>query len=209
MISVIKLFPLLLVEVCCIIIQGNFHTHLFCFFVCVQFVPVATMRLNPAIFNICKLLFPYDEICVLVACSVVVDGRIDLTILWLENGLLSMQLIAPKSRGLDLNLLRNHGTDVCSLHQAHLGQGCSLRWWSKDFAHKVHMKTSHEGDVKPWNSTQIFLQSLSSRDHKLTTNSSPCSPQAFQWAQYNNTMWSYAKFLKNLLVIDISCAIVM
>ncbi len=68
-------------EVCCIIIQGNFHTHSFYFCVCVQFVHVATMRLNPAIFNICNLLFQYDEICVLVACSVVVDGRINLTIL--------------------------------------------------------------------------------------------------------------------------------
>ncbi len=209
MISVIKLFSILLVEVCCIIIQGNFHTQLFSFCVCVQFVPVATMRLNPTIFNICNLLFPYDEICVLVACSVVVDGRINLTILWLENGLLSLQLIAPKSWGLDLNLLRNHGTDVCSLHQAHLGQGCSLRWWSKDFAHKVHMKTSCEGDVKTCNSTQIFLQSLSLRDHKLITNSSACSPQAFQAAQYNNTVWSYAEFLKNLPVINISYAIVM
>jgi len=81
LISVINFFPLPLVEVCCIIIQGNFHTQLFSFCVCVQFVSVATMRLNPAIFNICNLLFPYDEICVLVACSVVVDGRINLTIL--------------------------------------------------------------------------------------------------------------------------------
>jgi hypothetical protein len=51
------------------------------FLCCVQFVPVATMRLNPAIFNICNLLFPCDEICVLVAWSVVVDGKINLTIL--------------------------------------------------------------------------------------------------------------------------------
>jgi hypothetical protein len=36
---------------------------MFSFCVCVQFVPVATMRLNPAIFNICNLLFPCDEIC--------------------------------------------------------------------------------------------------------------------------------------------------
>jgi hypothetical protein len=69
------------------------------------------------------------------------------------------------------------------------------------------MKTSCEGDVKTCNTTLIFLQSLSLRDHKLITNSSPCSPRAFQWAHYNNTVWSYAEFLKNIPVINISCAI--
>jgi len=118
----------------------------------------------------------------------------------------SLQLIAPKFWGLDLNLLRNHGTDVCSLHQAHLGQGCSLRWRSNDFAHKVHMKTSREGDVKTLTQHRSFSNPSpwGIINWSLTHHLAPL--EHFNELSIINTVWSYAEFLKNLPVINRSCA---